>query len=172
MQLSLFVFGLLANVISAVPTPETQSICLNVRKMQPQPQIYGWESASEYLVFHKGSYPSVKMSRTPNFAECPIYPGAGYSLLGNLYNTLSIVLHTNMPIARGGYVVCLVVAVVVAVAVPPHGGQPALPPFPSGPCGSRGGISACEARAAAALALALAAPAAAAAPAPTPYLLS
>ncbi|KAJ5936596.1 hypothetical protein N7466_003046 [Penicillium verhagenii] len=29
MQLSLFIFGLLANVISAVPTPETQSTCLN-----------------------------------------------------------------------------------------------------------------------------------------------
>ncbi|KAJ5936276.1 hypothetical protein N7454_005574 [Penicillium verhagenii] len=56
MQLSLFIFGLLANIISAVPTPETPSTCLNVRKMQPQPQIYGWESALEYLVFQKGGY--------------------------------------------------------------------------------------------------------------------
>ncbi|KAJ5936272.1 hypothetical protein N7454_005570 [Penicillium verhagenii] len=102
MQLSLFVFGLLANVISAVPTPETQSTCLTVRKTQPQPQIYGWESILEYLVFHT-------CAREASLDRCP---------LGNLYNTLSAVLDVHMPPAAngtGGYVVFLPVAVVVAV---------------------------------------------------------
>ncbi|KAJ5936273.1 hypothetical protein N7454_005571 [Penicillium verhagenii] len=72
--------------------------------MQPQPQIYRWESALEYLVFHKGSYPSVKMSHAPNFGECPLHPGAGHSMarypLNGILNTLNGVVDTHMQAAR------------------------------------------------------------------------
>jgi hypothetical protein len=36
MQASIFILGLIASLTSAIPTPETQSTCLNVREPEPK----------------------------------------------------------------------------------------------------------------------------------------